>query len=248
MPELCIIHTSDLHDRLTREKAARLRRLKEGHDALLIDCGDAIRAPNVAVMPWRERAVPLMDEAGYDAMGLGNREYFFRQSGMRWKWGHASFPIVASNLRGRDGKAIGGAATSLVLATGDIRLGLFSLMPTMVAPGHGFERVSDTRFVPWREAAREAVTELNGRCDLVAALFHRPPAEIAELVDLCPEVRFVLAAHGHLTRDTVEVLSSGVVVSHAGLGARHARVLGLRVPEGTVTMDELVSLDPDAPA
>jgi len=248
MPELCIIHTSDFHDHLTREKAACLRRLKEGHDALLIDCGDAIRAPNVLVMPWRERAIPLMNEAGYDAMGLGNREYFFRQSGMRWKWGHAAFPTVTSNLRGRDGEAVAGAATSLVLDAGEVRLGLVSLMPTMIAPGHGFERLSDTRFVPWQDAAREAVTELNGRCDLVAALFHRPPAEIAELVDLCPEVTLVLAAHGHLTRDTVEVLPGGAVVSHAGLSARHARVIGLRVPEGTVTMDELVSLDGEAPA
>lgn len=248
MPELRIIHTSDFHDRLTREKAACLRRLKEEHDALLIDCGDAIRAPNVAVMPWRERAIPLMNEAGYDAMGLGNREYFFRQSGMRWKWGHAAFPTVASNLRGCDGEAVGGAVTSLVLDTGEVRLGLFSLMPTMIAPGHGFERLSDTRFMAWQDAAREAVTDLAGRCDMVGALFHRPPEELAELAELCPEVRLVLAGHGHLTRDAVEMLPGGAVVSHAGLAATHARVLGLRVPEGTVTMDEVVSLDGEAPA
>ncbi len=62
MPEIRIIHTSDFHDCLTPEKAALLRRLKEEHGALLIDAGDAVRALNVTVMPWRERAVgfPLL--------------------------------------------------------------------------------------------------------------------------------------------------------------------------------------------
>ncbi len=242
MPEIRIIHTSEFLDCLTPEKAALLRRLKEEHGALLIDAGDAVRALNVTVMPWRERAVGLMNAAGYDAMGLGNREYFFRQSGMRWKTGHAGFARVSSNCRGRGG-SLDSASRAAVLDAGGVKLGLIGVMPTMIEPGHFFERLSDMRFPPWQDAAREAVEPLVGSCDIIVALFHRPDREIDELLEVCPEVKLVLAGHQHILDSTVEVRDDGRIVSRVGEDASHCRVLGLRIPEGTVTMDELVGLD-----
>ena len=242
MPDLCIIHTSDLHDHLTPEKAAALRALKEEHEALLIDSGDAVRAPNVAVMPWRERAISLMNEAGCDAMGLGNREYFYRNRGMAWKTGHARFPRICSNLRGAGGVVPGVDVWAVVRSPGGLRVGLMAFMPTMIAPGHWFEKLSDNRFRPWQEAAHEAATGLREQADLLLALFHRPPEEIPELAAICPEVTLVLAGHAHATAADLEHLADTPHVSFVGEGARQARVIRLRSPEGTVTMSRLVDL------
>jgi len=235
--EVRIIHTSDFHDRLTPMKAARLRALKEEHNALLIDTGDAIRAANVTVLPWRERAISLMSDAGYDAIGLGNREYFFRSWGMRWKTGHARFPRVVANLAGPIG-----ASPHAILEHRGTRVGLLALMPTMIAPGHWFERLSDSRFRPWEEAVAAAVEALRGECDLLVALFHRPNAEIPRLCPLLPEAAIVLAGHDHVRRPTLGTAPSGHLVSCVGEGATHARVIGLRSPDGNVTMDRLVEL------
>jgi 2',3'-cyclic-nucleotide 2'-phosphodiesterase (5'-nucleotidase family) len=237
MRQVCLLHTSDLHDHLTPEKAAVLRALKEEHEALLIDTGDAVRAPNVAVMPWRERAISLMNEAGYDAMGLGNREYFFRNWGMAWKTGHARFPRVASNLYGGTG-----VRSYCTLEVSGVRVGLMALMPTMIAPDHVFEWVANNRFRPWQWSAAAAVGALRAQCDLVVALFHRPADEIAELTALCPEVRLILAGHAHATEVHTEPLSDAPYVSFAGEGARQARLIRLRSPEGTVTMSRLLDL------
>jgi len=235
--DLRIIHTSDFHDCLTLAKAARLRALKEEHDALLIDTGDAIRAANVTVLPWRERAISLMNDAGYDAMGLGNREYFFRGWGMRWKTGHACFPRLVTNLDGGTG-----GLSHIVLKVADLRVGLLGLMPTMVAPGHWFEKLSDNRFRPWQDAVAEAVSALRDECDTIVALFHRPNAEIGELCTRLPETALILAGHDHVLRPTLDPASSGRLVSCVGEGATHARVIGLRFPDRSVTMDRLVDL------
>ena len=237
MPELRLIHTSDFHDHLTPVIAARLRALKEEHRALLIDTGDAIRAPNVAFFPWRERAIGLMNEAGYDAMGLGNREYFFRQRGMAQKTGHANFPRLCANLRAKQGKLPGIEPWTVLRSAEGLRVGLFGLMPTMIEPGHWFERLSDMRFIPWQEAAREAVGALTGATDLLVALVHRPLADARLLL---PAIDLILAGHCHGPPLPLERTPSGALVSWAG-GAS-ARLIGLHLPDKTVTMDEALAL------
>jgi 2',3'-cyclic-nucleotide 2'-phosphodiesterase (5'-nucleotidase family) len=238
MPDLRLIHTSDFHDRLTPEEAARLRALKAEHGALLIDTGDAIRAANVTVLPWRERAISLMNDAEYDAMGLGNREFFFRAGGMAWKTGHARFPRLAANLQGVDGIT----PWTLLTAQG-VRIALISLMPTMIAPGHGFERVSNARFRQWQAAVGDVSVRLLAESDLVVALFHRPNTEIEEFCAILPDTALVLAGHDHVLRPTLEAAPSGQPVSYVGEGATHARVIGLRSDDRNVTMDRLIELD-----
>jgi len=242
MPEIRILHTSDFHDRLTPAKAARLRALKEEHEALLIDSGDAIRAPNVAVMPCRERAISLMNDAGYDAMGLGNREYFFRNRGMAWKTGHARFPRVCTNLRAAKGSLPGIEPWAVLTSPSGVRVGLLSIMPTMIAPGHWFEHVSDNRFFDWLEAAHEAVEGLRDQTDVIVALVHRPPDDLPPLLERCPDIRLFLAGHAHRVPAGIERVG-GVPVSFAGEGATRARLIALRSPDGIVTMDRLIALD-----
>jgi 2',3'-cyclic-nucleotide 2'-phosphodiesterase (5'-nucleotidase family) len=241
VPELRLIHTSDFHDRLTPEKAAGLRALKEENQALLIDTGDAIRAPNVTVTPWRDRAISLMNEAGYDAMGLGNREYFFRNRGMAWKTGHATFRRVCTNLRSVRGSLAGIEPWTVLDAPTGARVGLLSLMPTMIAPGHWFERLSDSRFIPWQGAAQEAVAALRERADVLVAGYHRSKTELGEFIATCPEVHVILVGHAHIAPTMPEPGAGGPYLSFVG-GAQHARIIGLRSPGGIVTMDRLVDL------
>ena len=244
MSEVRIIHTSDFHGALTRAKAARLRKLKAEHEALLVDSGDAITAPNVAFFPWRERTIRRMNEAGYDAMGLGNREYFFRVGGMRWKTGHARFPRICANLEPSSHTIAPGWDPWSVLTTNDgMKVGLVGLMPTMIEPGHWFERLSNTRFRVWQEAAKTAASALAHECNLVVALFHRPEEETDELAALCPEVGLILLGHTHGAPEALERRAGGVAVSRAGDGGHWAHLIGLRPDDRSVTMDELIDLD-----
>lgn len=203
MANLQVLHTTDLHGRLTPREAERLRQLREQHQALLLDSGDAVTAGNLFVWPWAEGVLPLMNQAGYQAMALGNREYFFRHRGLRHKTHGAEFPIISTNLRTRRGQPALQHCAALPTAGGD-RVGLIGLTPEMIPPGAWGERFSDMRFVPWRQAAREAVEHLRPEVDWLVALSHLPPADSHELADLCPELDLILAGHGHPDRMQVE--------------------------------------------
>ncbi len=153
---LTIIHTADLHGRLDRRGAEALRFLAEQTGALLLDSGDAISAGNVYVRA-REPVLEVMNAAGYDAMAMGNREFFFRKSGLLRKTAQARFPVLATNvLPLRDD--LGHVLRWTVLDTGGRRVGVLGLTPTMIAPASFAERLPSgwwrSAIAAWRTTAR----------------------------------------------------------------------------------------------
>lgn len=221
---LTIIHTADLHDRLDDERAEALGFLREKSDALLLDSGDAIGAGNVYVRP-AEPVLERMNAAGYHAMGVGNREFFFRKRGMLAKTRRAQFPVLTTNLLPREGD-FGHLRRWVELEHAGARIGIFALTPTMIRPGHFFERLSDLRFMAWEGAAREAVERLRERVDWLIALSHRGLRDDRALVELCPEIDAVLGGHQH-ERLVMRLEDSGVMISHPGSHAQCASIVKL---------------------
>jgi 2',3'-cyclic-nucleotide 2'-phosphodiesterase (5'-nucleotidase family) len=112
-------------------------------------------------------------------------------------------------------------------------------MPTMIAPGHWFECFSDTRFIPWQDAAREAVAALTDRADLIVALYHRdapaPDEPALAGVDL------VLRGHSHVAPEHLERCGAAWC-SRVGAFGSHARLIGITMPDRTVSLDRLIDL------
>lgn len=216
---LTIIHTADLHNRLDHERAEALGFMRENAGALLLDSGDAVGAGNVYV----RRAEPVlerMNAAGYHAMAVGNREFFFRKRGMLFKTRQAQFPVLTTNLLPREGD-FGHIRRWAEFDHGGERIGIFALTPTMIEPGHLFERLSDVRFLAWEAAAREAVERLRRRVDWLIALSHRGLEDDLALAEICPEIDVVLGGHSH-ERSFNEVGRRPTLISHAGEHAAQA--------------------------
>jgi 5'-nucleotidase/UDP-sugar diphosphatase len=225
MAALKIIHTADLHGRLDERRAQALGFLKQQSGALLLDSGDAVSAPNIYVRRAGEPVLELMNRAGYDAMAVGNREYYFRKRGLLHKTARAQFPLLSANLLPRDGD-LGHIRRWAVLETAGQRLGLFGLMPTMIKPGSWLEAFSDLRFVRWRSAAREAVEALRGQATWLVALSHLGLENDVRLAKICPELDLILGGHSHVTRP--ELVTEGAVpISHCGCYGRQAAVMDL---------------------
>ena len=216
---LTIIHTADMHNRLDDERAEALGFLRENAGALLLDSGDAIAAGNIYVRP-NEPVLERMNAAGYHAMGVGNREFFFRKRGMLLKTRQAQFPVLTTNLLPREGD-FGHIRRWVEMEHAGQRVGVFALTPTMIRPGHLFERLSDVRFLTWEAAAREAVERLRGRVDWLIALSHRGLVDDVTLAEVCPEIDVVLGGHSH-EEDFREVGPRPALISHAGHHATRA--------------------------
>ncbi|NPV47666.1 MAG: hypothetical protein HPY69_11955 [Armatimonadetes bacterium] len=220
--ELCLVHTADLHNRLDRRRAQRLRELKQERRAVLLDCGDALAAPNILAFPWSEPAIRWLNEAGCDAMCLGNREYAWYRSGLLRKTGEARFPVLATNLVPRPGQDPGHLRRWTVLTSPDgVRLGVLGLTEVMVQEGTMVSRLAIGRFLDPLVAAREAVTALRPQVDVLIALTHYGRAEEAALAGTCPELDAILCGHWHVSQPSLEVVGRTAVARtfHHGRGA-----------------------------
>ncbi|HUS79760.1 MAG TPA: metallophosphoesterase [Armatimonadota bacterium] len=238
MARLRIIHTSDLHNRLEREGAEALAFLRETTGALLLDSGDAVGAGNI----WVRRAEPileLMNLAGYHAMAVGNREFYFRKRGLLHKTAAAKFAVLSANLRAREGD-LGHIRPWTVLEAGGLRVGVFGLTREMIAPGCWLGCFSDVRFVPWREAVTEAIEALRERVDLLVALSHLGTRRERALAAEFAGVDLILGGHAH--DDLEERAASGTVISHPGHHGTRAVLLEIeRAPGGGLSVNRRVA-------
>lgn len=232
---LTIIHTSDLHDRLDDTQAEALGFLRESASALLLDSGDAVGAGNIYVRR-REPIIERMNRAGYHAMAAGNREFFFRKTGMIAKTRAAQFPVLASNVVAAEGDA-GQIRRWAEIAIERQTVGVFALIPTMIAPGGFAERFSDLRFIDWEAAAVEAVEYLRERVDWLIALSHRSATDSVALAQLCPQIDLVLCGHSH-DAGSREIGARPTLLSSPGSHARTAAVIRAeRSQAGTNSFD-----------
>ncbi|MFQ6131841.1 MAG: metallophosphoesterase [Armatimonadota bacterium] len=243
---LTIIHTADFHDRLTEAKAERLRELKAQHEnCLLLDSGDALAAGNVTFRLRPERSLELMNRAGYDAMAIGNREYYFRKSILMRKTRPAQFSVLSSNLAPKTGD-LGHVAQRRLLRMGDgLRVAIFALSREMIAPDGYWQRFSDCVFLDALEVARLTVGDLRETMDVLIALSHLGREGDEELLGLGLPIDFILGAHEHVEAAFDAEQDQGPpYVSYPGAFAQTAAIITARVENGRVAgaYSELIEL------
>jgi len=198
MRSLTILHTSDLHNRLSAAQAELIgdlhRRLEH---SLLLDAGDAIGAGNLGCRPGGEPILRLMTGAGYQAMAMGNRESHPTRAVLVRKLADAGFPVLAANLMAKRQPRPEQVRDSITLALpGGLRVAVFGLAPQITAPESWWSRVTDYVFDAPLKTAAGLAPKLRAEADLVVCLSHLGQARERELAAL-PEVDVVVGGHSH---------------------------------------------------
>ncbi len=238
MTSVSLLHTADMHSRLTAQAAQQLRKVCEQHRALLLDSGDALGALNITVRRL-EPIIELMNATGYTAMAIGNREYFFRKRGILHKTHSAAFAILSANIQPVQGDMGHIKRWTTVAAPDGSRVGLFGLTPTMIASGSWMERLSDMRFLPWQQATQQAVTALRGQVDWLIALSHLGKQHDRHLVELFPQIDVILGGHSHPQMTEIAEIS-GTLASYPRPYAREAVLITLSRQQDTIHYDSRV--------
>ncbi len=207
-----LLHTADMHGRLTVERAARLRRMKEERGALLVDSGDAVTVPNVMPVSWRTKMAGTMADAGYDAMGMGNREWDFTALGVWCVTRTLSFPVVATNIEAPARARVGKMA---VLETAAGKVAVLGAARHMRVPGW----IAPLGSVKWRDPA-EALAEMLPRAkeeaEWVVVLSHLGLVGDLELAAKVEGVDLILGGHDHLLTTQALGGEGGAFVVHSG--------------------------------
>jgi len=229
MRRLTILHTNDFHSHLTPAKAAaiRERRAMLGEPSVLLDAGDAVSAGNVGVRLGGEPILELMNETGYDAMTLGNREFHVSDAVIRHKIGKATFPVLSANMRYRDDRGETLPVTrSMVKNYGDVRVGVFGLTVPMVTDRMAARHLSAYLFDDALGTAKIEIQRLRGDCDVLVLLSHVGYKSDQKLAAACPELDLIVGGHSHVVLEEPD-RSHGVPIVQAGWYAKYLGIVRL---------------------
>jgi 5'-nucleotidase / UDP-sugar diphosphatase len=207
---LRIYHTSDLHDR--RGIVPRLRELREREPGLLFDCGDSLRGSQT-VYHRNEPIVAEIDAAGYDAQGIGNREFHYLFGLLAARARTMRHPLVCSNLVDVHGRQLP-FVPEIGFERDGWTLRVFSLLVVQYPEGSLWERVFGWRFLDPIAVARHFAQTSPAGTTLVL-LSHLGLRVDRALAAAVPRLDLILGGHSHDTLHDPEMVGD-VPIVHAG--------------------------------
>jgi 2',3'-cyclic-nucleotide 2'-phosphodiesterase (5'-nucleotidase family) len=223
---LRVYHTSDLHDH--RGIAAPLRALRANEPGLLFDCGDSLRGSQT-IYHRREPIVAEIDAAGYDAQGIGNREFHYLYGCLRARAAQMQHPLVCTNLIDTKGRRLPfeRSLTMDVPSTDSgetVRVHLLGLLIMQYPQGSAWERLFGWRFLDPVRALEGFAADIPQE-DVLIVLSHVGLSLDKKVAAQVPRIDLLLGGHSHDTLD--EPLYVGEVpIVHAGpYGKRVSRTV-----------------------
>ena len=208
--ELRIYHTSDLHDR--RGFAPRLRELRASEPGLLFDCGDSLRGSQT-VYHRSEPIIAEIDAAGYDAQGIGNREFHYLFGLLAARARKMHHPLVCSNLVDLRERPLP-FVPEVSFEREGWKLRVFSLLVVQYPEASPWDRLLGWRFLdPIATAERYAQTTPDDTT--LVLLSHVGLRLDREIARAAPRLDLILGGHSHDTLEAPEV-QAGVPIVHAG--------------------------------
>lgn len=235
MAVFTLLHTNDFHNRLTASQAAVLRELRasSGHDVLLLDAGDAVGAGNLTFRPGGEPILDRMNDAGYDAMTVGNREFHLTSLGLRTTLARAAFPVLSANLRLNrySPEDMQDTAESLPVRPYIVHRSLsgwtvvvFGLTVPMITDKMLSRKVSTYVFEEPLLTARRLVPALREQYapDLLIGLTHIGILQDRLLASSVPGIDLIIGGHSHTLLERGERVGETLLVQTGS----HARYVG----------------------
>lgn len=216
---MILLHTNDLHGKLTPELAVRLRAMRDEAD-LWVDSGDLIKAGNLAVPLRPEQAWTLMAEAGCDIGTIGNRESHVLEAAFRAKLAGAQHRLICANLLDKSTREPVLEPTAILEVQG-VRVGFVGVMVAMVTDRMASKAASAYLWEPPLPCAAKWAEALRPSVDALVAITHiglRQDRELAAsgLFDL------MLGGHSHDVLDSPEQVGKTWICQ----GGSHARYVG----------------------
>jgi 2',3'-cyclic-nucleotide 2'-phosphodiesterase (5'-nucleotidase family) len=207
---LRVYHTSDLHDH--RGIAAPLHALRSREPGLLFDCGDSLRGSQT-VYHRREPIIREIDAAGYDAQGVGNREFHYLYGCLRARAAQMQHPLVCTNVIDTKRRPLP-FHRSFVMEREGVRIHLLGLLIMQYPQGSAWERLFGWRFLDPVEALSEFTARIPDE-DLLIVLSHVGLWLDKKVAARIPRIDLLLGGHSH---DTLEqpLYAGQVPIVHAG--------------------------------
>jgi 2',3'-cyclic-nucleotide 2'-phosphodiesterase (5'-nucleotidase family) len=230
---LTILHTNDLHARLSPDQEGRggfahlatlIRRERAATDAcLLVDAGDFVQGSPVSTLYQGLPIFEIVNRFGYDAATLGNHDFDYGWQMIPKYLRTARFPIVSANVADAGGRLLTGRAYVIRSVKG-IRVALIGVIMGNLLSYSTPERMGPWRALPVVETVRKYAAEVRDRADLVVVLAHLELAEQPELLQGVPEAEVIIAGHVHGALESALEKDGRLLVRSASYGRELGRL------------------------
>ncbi len=230
---LTILHTNDLHARLSPDPEGRggfahlatvIRRERTAAEAcLLVDAGDFVQGSPVSTIYKGVPIYEIVNRFGYDAATLGNHEFDYGYETIPRFLRAARFPIVSANMVNERGRLLADGAYVIKNVRG-IRVALIGAIMGTLRDLTTPQRLGPWRALPVVETVRKYAAEVRGRADLVVILAHADGAEQPALLRGVPEAGVIIAGHVHAVLEPALQHEGRVLVRSASYGRELGRL------------------------
>lgn len=216
-----ILQTNDFHGTLTPSKADQIQPLRDQVD-FYFDCGDSIKAGNLAI-PLKPDAVwPVLESLRCTASVLGNRETHVIEKAFQMKIKGAAHPILCANLHDKQG--VYPLARTLVLDHPDGKVGVVGIMVPMVTEKMATRSASSYLWDPAIPTAVQLGEQLRTEVDFLIALTHIGYVQDKKLAEATPLFDLILGGHSHTVLQEPTIIGK-TAICQAGSHGRYGAII-----------------------
>ncbi|WP_411345513.1 5'-nucleotidase C-terminal domain-containing protein [Paenibacillus sp. WLX1005] len=252
---ITLLHTNDVHAHAVEESPsmglAKIAGLADLYRAanpntLLLDDGDAVHGTSFATLVRGESVIQVMNKMGYAVMEPGNHEFDYGYERLLELTKMANFPVISSNIIQKDtGKAP--FEPYIIREVDGVKIGIFGLETPETAYKTNPNNVKNVEFTDPTEAARNMVSELQGKVDVIVALGHIGMDQSTEqtsidIVKAVPGIDVFIDGHSHTLLQNGQT-ENGTLIASTGEYGEHLGVIDLWVDKGNVTKKEAYTID-----
>ncbi|NCB32978.1 MAG: bifunctional metallophosphatase/5'-nucleotidase [Erysipelotrichia bacterium] len=214
MKQAVLWHTNDVHSSFDQFLgiSSLLKRYRNPDSDLCLDAGDFCDYSSAMINGTDGTGgIHLLKSAGYDAMAVGNNEFFAHISALR-KMACQGFPMLSCNLTDLNGFSIEGLESFVLIKRNGIRYLVIGVSPYWgdADEDTAFTDMAGIRLISPYEAIRDILNQQKGRYDVSILLSHagwhtddernsdRRIAMTVEGLDI------ILGGHSHVLMDSAE--------------------------------------------
>ncbi|AYC29501.1 bifunctional metallophosphatase/5'-nucleotidase [Paenisporosarcina cavernae] len=208
-----ILHTNDNHSHFDAlVKVASVIQREKTETTLVLDAGDFADFRAIEYRGTRGKAATeLLAQMGYDALTIGNNEMFNGIDVLEEMIQSSPVPMISNNLSKFNGSAINGLHNSIIVNKQNVRFLITGSSPDLDVFNEGL----GVRMEEYQRSLKNVLQKEKGNYDICIVLNHIGTENDKELIQLFPEIDFLLSAHDHvLFPKAVDI--DGVIHGSAG--------------------------------
>lgn len=224
--KIYIYYTNDLHSDFTywpqvvsHFNKARKQRERNDESYFIVDVGDHIdRVHPIAEAFMGKANVELLNEAGYDAITIGNNEGItLAHHELYHLYDNANFEVVCSNLQSQTGSKPNWLKSTIrIESKSGVKIGIIGL----TAPFNPFYHLLNWHIEDPYAVLKAIVNDVSKTTDIVILLSHLGFSEDEMIAERFPQIDVIIGGHTHHLLKTGKKMNDTMITA-AGKHCSH---------------------------